>query len=167
MLWSEGHSEILSVGNVMGKRKLWGSLSGLSTMRTTLIHHRHLSKMKKRLMEGRAHLSLNFLGVLPTDRKRQVGTSLLKYLLNKADEAQMPIFSEVWGEKHLKWLQKYGFTIEAEKNMNEKGNIMIYYLVREPQIDPKTPTVFSPAEAIEALHLEPPREDALAALEDS
>jgi hypothetical protein len=32
LLWSEGHSEILSIGNVMGKRRLWGSLGGLATM---------------------------------------------------------------------------------------------------------------------------------------
>jgi hypothetical protein len=32
MLWSEGHSEILTVGNVINKRKLWASLGGLSTM---------------------------------------------------------------------------------------------------------------------------------------
>lgn len=32
LLWSEGHSEVLSVGNVMGKKRLWGSLGGLATM---------------------------------------------------------------------------------------------------------------------------------------
>lgn len=32
LLWSEGHSEVLSIGNVMGKRRLWGSLGGLATM---------------------------------------------------------------------------------------------------------------------------------------
>jgi hypothetical protein len=121
--------------------------------------------MKKRLMQGRAHLMLHYLGVLPVERNRQAGTNLLKHLLSKADEAQMPVFAEVWDNKHLKWLEKYGFTVEAEKSITE--NITLYYVVREPQIDPKTPTVFSPAEAIEALNLEPPRGDGLGTPEES
>jgi hypothetical protein len=32
LLWSEGRSEILSIGNAMSKRRLWGVLGPLGTM---------------------------------------------------------------------------------------------------------------------------------------
>lgn len=37
LLWSEGHSEVLSVGNVMGKRRLWGTLGGIATMVSVVV----------------------------------------------------------------------------------------------------------------------------------
>lgn len=32
LLWSEGRSQILSIGNVMSKRRLWTALGSLGTM---------------------------------------------------------------------------------------------------------------------------------------
>lgn len=32
MLWTASESEILSIGNVLGKRKLWGWLGGMGTL---------------------------------------------------------------------------------------------------------------------------------------
>ncbi|KAL9538441.1 hypothetical protein MBANPS3_010924 [Mucor bainieri] len=168
LLWSEGHSDVLSIGNVMSKRRLWGSLGGLATMRATLIQHRHLSKMKKKIMAGRNHLSINFIGVLPAERRQHVGTHLLQYALNKADEAQLPVFAEVWGQHCLSWFQKFDFQVQADKNFSDKENVMIYYVVREPKTEPGTPLkIMTPADAMAALHLEPPREDALVSLEQN
>ncbi|GAA5810612.1 hypothetical protein MFLAVUS_004035 [Mucor flavus] len=161
LLWSEGHSEVLSVGNVMGKRRLWGSLGGLATMRATLIHHRQLAKMKKIIMAGRNHLSINFIGVLPAERGHHVGSSLLKYVLKKADEVQLPVFAEVWGNQCLSWFQKFGFEVQANKNLSDKEDVHIYYVVREPCRVPETPNISTPADLMVALRLEPPREDSL------
>lgn len=168
LLWSEGHSEILSIGNVMGKRRLWGSLGGLATMRATLIHHRHLSKMKKKIMSGRNHLSINFIGVLPAERRQHAGTSLLKYVLKKADEVQLPVFAEVWGKECLSWFQKFDFEVHADKNLSDKENICIYYVVREPKLDPQTPAIATPVvDVMAALHLEPPREDTFVSAQEA
>ncbi|KAI9470651.1 MAG: hypothetical protein EXX96DRAFT_585264 [Benjaminiella poitrasii] len=167
LLWSEGHSEILSIGNVMSKRRLWGSLGGLATMRATLIHHRHLAKMKKRILEGRQHLSINFVGVLPAERRQRAGTALLKYVLKKADETQLPVFAEVWGQDCVSWFQKFDFVIQGEKSLSDKEAVYMYYMVREPRMDPETPKIMTPADAMAALHLHPPREDALAALQQN
>ncbi|KAG2201941.1 hypothetical protein INT47_000480 [Mucor saturninus] len=165
LLWSEGHSDILSVGNVMSKKRLWGSLGGLATMRATLIHHRHLSKMKKRIMAKRDHLSVNFIGVLPAERKHGVGSHLLKYVLRKADQVQLPVFAEVWGNTCLGWFQKFGFEVQAEKNLSDKEKVCIYYVVREPEFNPETPST-TPTDLMAALKLEPPREDSFASIQD-
>ncbi|KAI7905041.1 uncharacterized protein BX663DRAFT_308772 [Cokeromyces recurvatus] len=121
--------------------------------------------MKKRILEGRQHLSVNFIGVLPAARRRGEGGALLKYVLKKADVAQLPIFAEVWGQDCLNWFQKFDFVIHDEKSLSDKEDIRIYYMVREPRMDPETPKILSAVDAMAALHLEPPREDALTALQ--
>jgi ribosomal protein S18 acetylase RimI-like enzyme len=123
--------------------------------------------MKKRIMEGRNHLSINFIGVLPAERRQHVGTSLLKYVLKKADEVQLPVFAEVWGKECLSWFQKFDFEVHGDKSLSDKDNVCIYYVVREPRLDPETPIVNTPADPMVALHLEPPREDALILSQDN
>lgn len=122
--------------------------------------------MKKRILGNRDHLSINFIGVLPAERRQGAGSALVRYVTKKADEAHLPVFAEVWGQSHLNWFLKFDFQVEAEKNLSDKDNVCIYYVLREPKLDPTTPTVFSPEETMAALHLEPPREDALAALQN-
>ncbi|KAI8886371.1 hypothetical protein K501DRAFT_244364 [Backusella circina FSU 941] len=159
MLWSESQSEILSVGNAIGSRRLWGSLGAVATVRALLIHHRHLAKMKRRIMDGRSHLTIHFIGVLPNETKCQAGSALMQYLINRANEAQLPIFVEVWGKHHLGWFEKFGFVVEAKKSFSDKEDAIVYYIVREPEMDAETPRNAVPTEAGVTLHLEPPRED--------
>jgi ribosomal protein S18 acetylase RimI-like enzyme len=123
--------------------------------------------MKKRIMNGRSHVSINYIGVLPAERRRHLGTSLLKHVLKRADEAQLPIFAEVWGQECLGWFQKFDFAVHAEKNYSDKSDAQVYYVVREPKTDPETPNMMSSTDAIAALHLEPPREDALLAIQQN
>lgn len=113
------------------------------------------------IMAGRNHLSINFIGVLPAERGHHVGSSLLKYVLKKADEVQLPVFAEVWGNQCLSWFQKFGFEVQANKNLSDKEDVHIYYVVREPCRVPETPNISTPADLMTALRLEPPREDSL------
>lgn len=117
-------------------------------------------------MAGRNHLSVNFIGVLPAERKHHVGSNLLKYVLNKADQVQLPVFAEVWGNECLSWFQKFGFEVQAEKNLSDKEQVCIYYVVREPSLDPETPNVTIPSDPMAALKLEPPREDSVASIQN-
>lgn len=122
--------------------------------------------MKKRIMAGRNHLSINFIGVLPAERRHHVGTHLLKYVLKKADEVQLPVFSEVWGNECLSWFQNFGFKVHAEKNLSDKEKVCIYYVIREPCLDPETPNVMTPSDPMAALKLESPRDDSLSSIQD-
>lgn len=117
-------------------------------------------------MAGRDHLSVNFIGVLPAERGHHVGTHLLKYVLKKADEVQLPVFAEIWGNKYLDWFKKFGFEVKAEKNLSDKEQICIYYVVREPQTSSETATINTPEDLMAALHLEPPREDSFASIQE-
>jgi ribosomal protein S18 acetylase RimI-like enzyme len=110
-------------------------------------------------MNGRSHVSINFIGVLPAERRHHVGTCLLKHVLKRADEAQLPVFAEVWGQECLGWFQKFDFVVHADKSYDDKEDAHAYYVVREPRTDPETPKILSSTDAIAALHLEPPRED--------
>ncbi|KAG0776958.1 hypothetical protein G6F22_012204 [Rhizopus arrhizus] len=167
MLWTASESEILSIGNVLGKRKLWGWLGGMGTLinvyqlkkRATLIHHRQLSKMKRQIMQGRPHISINFIGVLPAERGRHVGSNLLKYAIKKADEVQLPIFAEIWDQKTVHWFEKFGFEVQTVRILSEKEGITAYYVVREPKFNMASPSPLTPSTAV--LNLEPPREDTI------
>ncbi|KAI8088024.1 uncharacterized protein B0P05DRAFT_531163 [Gilbertella persicaria] len=160
LLWSEGNSDILAINNAISKRKLWSSLGGIATMKAILAHHRNLTKMKKKIVGDRNHLSINFIGVLPAERRRHFGTSLLQYVLKKADEVQLPVFAEVWSQDILGWFKKYGFEVHVQKDLNDKENICIFYLLREPRQNIETQVTNDP---IAALNLEPPREDTITA----
>ncbi|RCH81297.1 hypothetical protein CU098_001665 [Rhizopus stolonifer] len=159
MLWTSSESDILSVGNVFGKRKLWNWLGSLGTWRATLVHHRQLAKIKKQVMEGRPHISINFIGVLPAQRGKHVGTNLLKYAIKKADEVQLPIFAEVWDQKTVHWFEKFGFRVQASKTLGEKIGVALYYVVREPSSDAMSPSPLPQNTTI--LNLQPPREDTI------
>lgn len=115
--------------------------------------------MKKQIMNGRIHVSINFIGVLPAERRHHLGTCLLKHVLKRSDEAQLPVFAEVWGQECLSWFQKFDFVVHASKNYSDKDDAYVYYVVREPRTDAETPKIMTPTDAIAALHLEPPRED--------
>ncbi|CEG76201.1 hypothetical protein RMATCC62417_11131 [Rhizopus microsporus] len=160
MLWSDSESEPLSIGHVLGKRTLWGWLGGMATLRATMVHHRRFLKMKKQVMQGRPHLTIYFIGVLPAERGRHVGRHLLEYVIKKADEAQLPIFAEVSEDKTVQWLRNFSFETKASKSLSDKESVTVYYVVREPKLDPTTPTPLTPA--IASLSLQPPREDAVA-----
>lgn len=109
-------------------------------------------------MEGRPHIVINYLGVLPSDQKTGLGKNLIKYVLQKADSAQMPVFAEIWGEQRLEWFSKLGFQVYSEARLSSDSSIPTsYYVVREPQLVPDTP--LSPTTPINDLQLEPPREE--------
>lgn len=123
-----------------------------------MTHHRNFSKAKKHAMSGRPHVVINYLGVLASDRRTSLGTSLVKYVLQKADSAQMPVFAEVWGEQNLNWLTRLGFQVYTETRLCSDPSIpSSYYVVREPQLAPDTP--LSPTTPSNNLQLEPPREE--------
>ncbi|KAI9267355.1 hypothetical protein BY458DRAFT_512051 [Sporodiniella umbellata] len=159
MLWTSSESDVLSVGNVFGKRKLWSWLGGLGTWRTTLVHHRQLMKTKKQIMEGKPHISINYIGVLPSQRGKHVGTNLLKYAIKKADEVQLPMFAEVWDQQTVHWFEKFGFELQASKDLDEKVDVTSYYVVREPKPSVASPSPLS--QNTQTLNLQPPREDTI------
>ncbi|KAI8982994.1 hypothetical protein BDB01DRAFT_137352 [Pilobolus umbonatus] len=128
------------MGSIMTKRRLLDVLGGItSTMRSTFIHNRQLARMRKNIMKGRRHLMINFIGVLPSERKQSIGTHLLQYVLNISDQTELPVFFEVWDGAYVRWLQRFGFTIEDQKTLSEKDSITIYCMVREP-LSSQSPT---------------------------
>lgn len=113
--------------------------------------------MRRKVLGHRPHVMIHYLGVLPNERNQHLGKALVKHVLTKARNAQMPVFAEVWGESNANYFKKLGFDVCAEKQLSSKLPTF-YYVVREPTDDIQSPGVASP---VAALQLEPPREDTL------
>ncbi|KAI9022980.1 hypothetical protein CLU79DRAFT_749799 [Phycomyces nitens] len=157
LIWSESSGEPLTLANVLGKRKLWSSINGLSVMRASFVHHRGLSKARKRLLDGRRHITIHYVGVLPAERRHNLGNALVRHVLNKADDVQMPVFVELWGPNYVSWFERLGFQVKDRRYLSSDGELPVFYLVREPLAPHASPL----SSEHHTLHLEPPREDTL------
>ena len=76
--------------------------------------------MHKDLVKGR-HCYLLFLGVEPGQQQRGIGSLLIKPVLKRADEENLPCYLETMKEVNLAFYGKHGFRVADEKQIPNGG----------------------------------------------
>ncbi len=66
-----------------------------------------------------------FIGVLPGEQGRGIGSSLIEEVLHKYDEETRPFYLETSVLKNLPWYKKYGFKIFKELDLGYKLYLML------------------------------------------
>jgi ribosomal protein S18 acetylase RimI-like enzyme len=93
----------------------------------------YIGNVHEATMGGRPHYYLWGLAVDPFQKRKGIGTALLKPLLQKADADQKPVYLETHDEKNVAYYQQFGFEL-ASKSIVPQFNIPVWAMVREPLI---------------------------------
>jgi GNAT superfamily N-acetyltransferase len=85
----------------------------------------------EKLMDHRPHYYLWGLTVDPNQKRRGIGTALMKPFIDKADADEKPIYLETHDEKNVGYYQRMGFSL-VHTGRIQKYDLTIWCMVREP-----------------------------------
>ncbi|KAI9498146.1 hypothetical protein BDB00DRAFT_867799 [Zychaea mexicana] len=102
-----------------------------SALRTYMKFQPSCDKARRKVMSCDHYLAINYLGVLPHERRKGFGRALLQHVLVKADEAHYPVYVEITDAGAVAFFAKFGFTIRGKVDSNSMPVIL---MVRDPVI---------------------------------
>ena len=85
----------------------------------------------EKIMNHRPHYYLWGLAVDPRQKRKGIGTALLKPLIEKANAENMPIYLETHDEKNVAYYQRTGFSLVHTGKISE-FDLSFWCMVREP-----------------------------------
>jgi ribosomal protein S18 acetylase RimI-like enzyme len=85
----------------------------------------------EKVMDDRPHYYLWGLTVDPSQKRKGIGTALLRPVIEKADEEKKPIYLETHDEKNVAYYQRMGFSL-VRTDVFPKFDLAIWCMVREP-----------------------------------
>ena len=85
----------------------------------------------EKVMNQRPHYYLWGLAVDPNQKRKGVGTALLKPMIEKGDSEKMPIYLETHDEKNVAYYQRKGFSLVHTDTIPKYG-LPIWCMLREP-----------------------------------
>ncbi|CDH55884.1 hypothetical protein RO3G_07005 [Lichtheimia corymbifera JMRC:FSU:9682] len=90
-----------------------------------------IDKTRRKVMSKYSqYITIGYIGVLPHEQRKGLGSALLHYVTDKADEAQQPICAQVaCSGKAVRFFEKFGFKVEATVKGAE---VPACIMVREP-----------------------------------
>lgn len=71
-----------------------------------------LDKSKKKIMKAEPHIYINYMGVLPQERNKGLGTAMLQHVISKAEATQLPIYLVVSDASVVPFLERNGFQVK-------------------------------------------------------
>ena len=85
----------------------------------------------EKIMGDRPHYYLWGLTVDPIQKRKGIGTALLRPVIEKADVEKKPIYLETHDEKNVAYYQRMGFSL-VRTDMFPKFDLAIWCMLREP-----------------------------------
>ncbi|KAI8581553.1 hypothetical protein K450DRAFT_231872 [Umbelopsis ramanniana AG] len=80
---------------------------------------------KKRIMKTEPHIYINYMGVLPQERNKGLGTALIQHVISKAEEAHLPIYIIVSDKTAVPFFEKLGFQVKEVAHFNDITSTML------------------------------------------
>jgi GNAT superfamily N-acetyltransferase len=103
-----------------------------------------VDKVRRRIMNEypKKHLVISFLGVIPQEQGKGVGTALMEYLLDKADAAQYVVYVEAVDYQTVKFFERFGFVSQGPISLSKDKSVAITPMVRQPVMSVNNPEPF-------------------------
>lgn len=118
---------------VLNTKKLASFIGWTSALRAVLKIQPACDKMRRKVMAPYPHfITIGYIGVLPHEQRKGLGSALLQHVIDKADQGNQPVCVQVNDDKALKFFAKFGFNIEAEAKLNGSTEPPVYLMVRHP-----------------------------------
>lgn len=87
-------------------------------------------------MKTEPHIYINYMGVLPQERNKGLGTAMLQHVISKAEAAQLPIYLVVSDASVVPFLERNGFQVQEVAVFN---SIPSTFMMRPASLSPDTP----------------------------
>jgi GNAT superfamily N-acetyltransferase len=98
-------------------------------------------KMRRKMMADHPkHIVIGFIGILPQEQNKGLGTALVEYVLDKADESHYPVYVEATDYQIVKFFERLGFVSQGQMELSKDGMASMTPMVRMPVTlkEPKT-----------------------------
>lgn len=80
-------------------------------------------------MKSQPHIYINYMGVLPQERRKGLGSALIQHVISKAEIANLPIYIVVSDVASVPFFETMGFHVHQIANC---GSIPSTLMIRPP-----------------------------------
>lgn len=126
--------------HVLSTAKLASYIGWGSALRTVLKFQPSCDKMRRKVMaeydDISSYITIGYIGVLPHEQRKGLGSALLQHVIDKADEAGgVPILVQASDERAIRFFGKFGFVTKAqmETGSSRRHKVLTRFMVREPR----------------------------------
>lgn len=133
LVWSN-RSQLFSWPNTMQIFKYARRLGWTTALRTILkLKSTSPDKLRRKIMaDYPKHIAIGFIGVLPHEQGKGVGTALVEHVLDKADQTHYPVYVEATDYQTVKFFERFGFVSQGQIALDKDQLITITPMVRQP-----------------------------------
>ncbi|MEX0911853.1 MAG: GNAT family N-acetyltransferase [Gemmatimonadota bacterium] len=137
-IWMPPGSERVSLGEKIAAGLLGAPAAiGIGGTRRLLASRKALERVRARSLPGK-HWYLVLIGVDPQHQGRGVGSSLMRHVLDRADDDGLPCYLETANKASRKTFQQFGFEVIGEA-VGPRG-LPAWAMVRPPAVrEPSAP----------------------------
>jgi ribosomal protein S18 acetylase RimI-like enzyme len=126
-----GHTKITQSEYIQNGFLLTPLLLGIRDYQRSQECEKFVADTHEKIMGDRPHYYLWGLTVDPNQKRKGIGTALLKPVIEKADLENKPIYLETHDEKNVAYYQSHGFSLIHTGKLL-KYDLSIWCMVREP-----------------------------------
>lgn len=133
LIWSN-RSQLFSWPQTINTFKYARRLGWTAALKAILkLQSSSADKMRRKIMaEYPKHIIIGFIGVLPHEQGKSVGTALVEYLLEKADQSHYPVYVEATDYQNVKFFERLGFVSQDQIVLSSDQMYTLTPMVRQP-----------------------------------
>ncbi|ORZ02546.1 hypothetical protein BCR43DRAFT_481711 [Syncephalastrum racemosum] len=122
--------------HVLNTAKLASYIGWTATIRALMKFQPACDKVRRRVMANYPHyITIGYVGVLPHEQRKGLGSALIEHVTDRADAAHHPIYVQVNDAKAIRFFEKFGFQVKATVNVTgRKQDLPVSLMVREPVV---------------------------------
>ncbi|KAL0073852.1 hypothetical protein J3Q64DRAFT_1635369 [Phycomyces blakesleeanus] len=150
MVWST-NTEGCPGPCLLGIAKLAGLIGWTAALKTLVKLQPAIDKMRKKVIfKYERCLTIGYIGVLPQEQRKGLGSALLQYVLERADVSHYTVLAEITDQKTIPFFEAHGFKIEQKTYINKCQDLPVILMVRTP---------IETGEPLQPLYVRPGRRD--------
>lgn len=133
LVWSN-RSQLFSWPNTVQSFKYARCVGWTAALRAILkLRSTSADKLRRKIMANYPkHITIGFIGVLPHEQGKGVGTALVEHVLDKVDQTHYPVYVEATDYQAVKFFEKFGFVSQGQIALDRDQIFTITPMVRQP-----------------------------------
>jgi ribosomal protein S18 acetylase RimI-like enzyme len=132
LTWTNNPSGI-SWPRILSTAKLARLIGWTSALRAVTKVAPSCDKIKRKIMAAYPHyVTIGFLGILPHEQRKGYASCLVRHVLDKADEAKLPVYVEACDPSSVRLFENFGFTIQGTVFIANREELPVAIMVRRP-----------------------------------
>jgi GNAT superfamily N-acetyltransferase len=133
LIWSN-RSQLFSWPQTINTFKYARRLGWTAALKAFLkLQSSSADKMRRKFMaEYPKHIIIGFIGILPHEQGKGVGTALVDYVLDKADQSHYPVYVEATDCQTVKFFERFGFVSQGQIALGDDQMYALTPMVRRP-----------------------------------